>query len=110
MTNQLYSQLAWLPPAPTDFSLRCRELSAGPELGKQAQRLANHALDENQLNRLAKVLRQARESGRSLAPLTAFRLGIVSNATSQPDRANPGCHLPRDMASRWNASKRSTTK
>ena len=82
MSNQLYSQLAWLPAAPADFSARCRELASGPEFGKQAQRLANHGLDENQLNRLAKVIVKARAAGESLAPLVPFRLGIVSNATT----------------------------
>ncbi len=83
MSNHLYSQLAWLPPAPDDFSRQCRELLDDPaELGGRAQRLANHGLDENQLNRLAKVIQKARNGGHSLAPLTPFRIGIISNANS----------------------------
>jgi FkbH-like protein len=83
MSNDLYSRLAWLAPAPDDFTAQCRQLLDAPaELGKRLQGLANHALDENQLNRLAKAMGKARESGLSLAPLTPFRLGIVSNATS----------------------------
>ena len=39
-------------------------------------------MDENQLHRLAKALERARAAGVSLAPLTPFRLGIVSNATT----------------------------
>ncbi|MDL2338224.1 MAG: HAD-IIIC family phosphatase [Pseudomonadota bacterium] len=83
MSNALYSQLAWLPATPDDFSATCRHLLSEPtELGTRLQRLANHALDENQLNRLAKVIDKAREAGHSLAPLTPFRIGIISNATS----------------------------
>ena len=83
MSNHLYSQLAWLAPAPDDFSRQCRELLDDPaELGRRVQRLANHGLDENQLNRLAKVIQKARNGGHSLAPLTPFRIGIISNANS----------------------------
>jgi len=83
MSNALYTQLAWLPAAPEDFSASCRHLLNDPsDLGRRLQHLANHALDENQLNRLAKVIDKARDAGQSLAPLTAFRIGIISNATS----------------------------
>ncbi len=83
MSNTLYAQLAWLPPAPEDFSAQVRALQtmeAG--LGAALQRLANHRLDENQLNKLAKAIDKAREAERPLAPLIPFRLGLVSNATS----------------------------
>src|SRR4051812_2634606 len=83
MTNPLYSTLAWLPPAPADFSASCKQLLESPaELGLRAQRLANYQLDESQLNRLAKVVQRARAAGASFAPLVPFRLGIISNATT----------------------------
>jgi len=83
MSNHLYSQLGWLQAAPEDFSAQCRQLLAEPaHLGLRLQHLANHALDENQLNRLAKVVQKARDGGLSMAPLVPFRLGILSNATS----------------------------
>ncbi|WP_367849542.1 HAD-IIIC family phosphatase [Rhodoferax sp. WC2427] len=83
MSNQLYSQLGWLQAAPEDFSTQCRQLLAEPaHLGLRLQHLANHALDENQLNRLAKVVQKARDGGLSMAPLVPFRIGILSNATS----------------------------
>jgi FkbH-like protein len=83
MTSTLYSQLAWLPPAPSDFSAQCKQLAeGGPELGKRAQWLANHSLDEVGLNRLAKALTKARAAGHDAKPLAPFKLGIVSNATS----------------------------
>ncbi|MEP7295464.1 MAG: HAD-IIIC family phosphatase [Burkholderiales bacterium] len=83
MSSALYSQLAWLPTAPDDFTAQCRQLLDDPvELGKRLQHLANHALDENQLNRLAKVIERARDGGHALGPLTPFRIGLISNATS----------------------------
>ena len=83
MTLDLYSGLSWLSPAPADFAAQCRSLPAAAEaVGRRAQQLAMHALDENQLNRLASALGKAQAAGVSLAPLTPFRLGIVSNATT----------------------------
>ncbi len=83
MSNDLFSRLAWLPAAPDDFAQQCRRLLDEPaELGKRAQRLAGHALDENHLHKLAKALNKARDAGHSLAPLTPFRLGVISNSTS----------------------------
>jgi len=83
MSNQLFSNLTWLPAAPGDFSDQCRRLAEpSADLGKRLQRLANFRLDENQLNRLAKATLRLKAAGHSLAPLTPFRLGILSNATS----------------------------
>ena len=83
MIGELYPNLSWLPPAPADFITQCAAIfRTDGDLGRPLQSLANHALDENQLNRLARVIARARESGRSLAPLTPFRLGIVSNGTT----------------------------
>jgi FkbH-like protein len=85
MTDDLYTRLAWLPPKPEDFVARCRSLLAeetGGDLGRRLQGLANFALDENALNRLAKAIAQARVAGRSMAPLTPFRLGVLSNTNS----------------------------
>ncbi len=83
MSSNLYMNMEWLPPAPADFSAQCKALLQTPDgLGKRIQALAGHMLDENNLSRLAKAIRKARDSGQSLAPLIPFRLGIVSNATS----------------------------
>lgn len=83
MTIDLYTELRWLPPAPADFSTQCRALAnnTGP-LGRELIRLAAHALDENQLNRLARALGNARAAGADLAPLAPFKLGIIGNATT----------------------------
>ena len=84
MADDLYTRLAWLPPKPEDFAARCRAVATedGADLGRKVQALANFALDENALNRLARSIVQLRASGKTLAPLTPFRLGILSNATS----------------------------
>jgi FkbH-like protein len=83
MSGQMYAKLSWLPLAPADFAAQCRSvLETGGSLGSRVQELASYALDENQLDRLAKVITRGRESGRSLAPLTPFRLGLLSNSTT----------------------------
>ncbi len=83
MSTQLYTRLEWLPEPPADFAAQCRQAAeGGQELGKRLRFLANHRLDESGLNRLAKALGKAKTAGHGLAPLTPFRLGIVSNATS----------------------------
>lgn len=82
MSNRIYLDLSWLPKPPEDFSARCRSLlEQTADIGKRIQVLASHSLDENQLNRLAKMIVKAREAGLSLAPLTPFRLGLLSNST-----------------------------
>lgn len=82
MSRDYVINLEWLLAPPQDFSAACRGLpKAGGEAGKQARFLASHALDENQLNKLAKALRATHAQNISLAPMQPFRLGIVSNAT-----------------------------
>jgi len=73
----------WLRPPPTDFQQQCKALLTGSEnLGSRVQALASHSLDENQLHRLAKAIQKLRADGKSLAPLTPFRLGLLSNSTT----------------------------
>ena len=79
--NPLYSELQWLQRPPQDFSARLKALDhSAALLGKDLQALASHALDLNQLTKLAKVIAKARENG-SLAPLTPFKLAVLSNST-----------------------------
>lgn len=83
MLSSLYANLGWLPPTPEDFRIECRLLlSRSGDVGRFIQALASHSLDLNQLIRLSKTIHKIRESGGSLAPLTPFKLGILSNATS----------------------------
>lgn len=82
MSAQLYRDLSWLPRAPEDFSSHCKELKreAG-DLGTRLRFLATHALNEQQLTRLGRLIMQCRVEGRSLAPLIPFRLGVIGNGT-----------------------------
>jgi len=77
--KSLYESLAWLPDAPQDFASRL----SGASTGAQLRALASHALDGNQLNRLARRLAALQKDGADLAPLAPFRLGFISNATTR---------------------------
>ena len=80
--NHLYAELQWLPGVPQEFSARLKSLgsSAGP-LGHELQALASHALDLNQLTKLARAIDRARSEGRSLDPLMPLKLAVLSNST-----------------------------
>jgi FkbH-like protein len=79
----LYSDLSWLTRPPADFKALCRgALDPQEGAGARLQALASCALDENQLMRVAGLVAKARAGGYSLAPLTPYRLGIITNATS----------------------------
>jgi FkbH-like protein len=80
--NTLYSELQWLPSAPKEFSSRLKALgSTAKPVGRELQALAQPFLDLNQLTKLAKAIGNARGAGKSLAPLTPFRLAVLSNST-----------------------------
>ncbi len=82
MTTSIHANLAWLPRAPAEFNERYKALTdSTSDLGTRILHLAGHALDGNQLARLGKAIDRARLNNRSLSPLTAFRLGLVSNST-----------------------------
>jgi FkbH-like protein len=75
--NPLYAELQWLPRAPLDFSPRLKALGTTSDpVGDELRALASHALDLNQLTKLAKAIGKAR-----LDPLTPFRLAVLSNST-----------------------------
>lgn len=83
MSEQLYTELQWLPRPPEDFSKRCRALrEPAGEVGREIRALASFALDENKLVKLANSIELLRPTPDSLRPLIPFRLGIISNATS----------------------------
>jgi FkbH-like protein len=69
-------ELPWLLPAPPDFRQRCKDLETTGS--GNLQQLAGHALDINQLSRLAKTIRKI-SPGRDTA---ALRLCLLSNATT----------------------------
>jgi len=83
MISDLYTQLAWLPRQPEGFGSICRTaLDSHEDLGLRIRALADYGLDENALNKLAKVIEKAKAKKLSLTPLIPFRLGIISNSTS----------------------------
>jgi FkbH-like protein len=80
--SSMYANLSWLPKAPETFSAECRAALANDEgLGRRLRNLARYSLNVNQLGRLAHITATARRDGRSLEPLTPFRLGVLSNST-----------------------------
>ena len=81
MSAGLYTGLVWLPPAPAEFAAACKALAVEPRPGAALRALANHALDENQLARLGRIVVNAYADGRSLAPLLPLRLGLIGNGT-----------------------------
>lgn len=83
--------LPWLPPAPADFSARCRALGGGAEPAGQAlQTLAGFRLSAQQAASVQRALKRCRGAGADLTPLMGFRLGVLTHATF--DLVND--HLP----------------
>lgn len=84
MDRDLYRDLSWLPLCPADFNRRCRAaLESAEGFGTEIRKLANCALDDNRLIRLAGTIAAGRGKGYSLAPLAPFRLGLACNGTSE---------------------------
>ena len=80
--SALYSELSWLPRTPEDFYPRCKNALQDPEsLGTRIRALASYGLNENHLIRLAKLIASARGQGKSLEPLSEYRLALISNGT-----------------------------
>ncbi len=80
--SALYSELSWLPRTPENFSSQCKEALRDPDsLGARLRALASYGMDENQLIRVAKVIAAAHAQGKSLEPLSEYRLALISNAT-----------------------------
>ena len=81
--SDLFASLNWLPRVENDFADQCRHLlDATHDLGHRLRRLASYGLNEPQLAQLARQVERARSAGYSLDPLLPFRLGLVSNATT----------------------------
>jgi len=80
--NALYADLEWLPRAPPDFAKRLSRVDrTDVNVGSEIRSLAMHALDLNQLTKLAKIIGSLRSEAKSLAPLVPFRLAVLSNST-----------------------------
>jgi FkbH-like protein len=82
MDSDLFSSLAWLPPAPEGFRKLCDALLKGEGVtGQSIRTMASHALGERQLTKLSGVIAELSRRGVDLAPLTPFKLGVVGNGT-----------------------------
>jgi FkbH-like protein len=80
--TDLFTHLEWLVRAPGDFDQRLKAIAhSDTGTGAAFRALANHALDANQLTKLAKGIAKARAAGKSLEPLVPFKLAILSNGT-----------------------------
>jgi FkbH-like protein len=80
--TDLYRDLTWLPPAPADFRRTLAALDpASPSLGGDLRALATHALDLDDLSRVARALGRARDAGAALEPLIPLTLGLIGDGT-----------------------------
>ena len=73
--------LPWLAPPPGDIRERIRRLADNPTPGAAIQRLASHRLEPQLAANLGKQIARARDTKRTLAPLSDFKLGVLSGAT-----------------------------
>jgi FkbH-like protein len=77
--NDIYEDLSWLPQAPQDFSRRLNNAANGNDF----RDLAKFSLDENYLRRLYKKILALQNEDVNLLPLTAMKIGVISNATTK---------------------------
>lgn len=76
------AELPWLPEPPTDFRTRCRQLGPSkPDLGAEIQLLAGYRLDAPAATSLSKAIARCQSAGANVAPLSSFKLGILSGNT-----------------------------
>lgn len=72
----------WLPPAPADFTARCKALASAQNCGALAASLASFALTPNQCASFARALKKARANTPQMPPLSNFRLGVLASFTA----------------------------
>lgn len=80
-TELRFSDLPWLPRAPADLKERLRSIDDSKDWGPDLRKVASHHIDLN----LAMLLERTHErlAAKSPSPsLSRFRLGVVSNATT----------------------------
>jgi len=75
----IFENLSWLQAAPDDFTSKLGPVTTGSQL----RMLAQYALSDNQLRKLAKKHKQLAEAGINLEPLIKMKVGVISNATTQ---------------------------
>ncbi len=75
--------LPWLPKPPSDYNTRCSKISESQSIVNEILFLANCSITINQSNRLVREIRKLPDNLQAALSkkFTAFKLGIVSNAT-----------------------------
>jgi FkbH-like protein len=86
VTDWNIKTLSWLPRAPDDFREQCQRLMTQAEgserVGSDLERIAAHALNFNQLNRLGSLINRLKANPKTLEPLDPFRFGILCTGTT----------------------------
>lgn len=82
-TSTLLTQLGWLPAAPDDFKNILRDLKRSEDPSAGIVRLANSRLNATQSGALGRLIKQCNDRQQTLASLSGFSLGFVSNATTE---------------------------
>ncbi|MFC6746396.1 hypothetical protein ACFQFG_18100 [Methylobacterium persicinum] len=83
MQTNIFETLDWLPDAPEDFRQRCKSLAEDANAsGREVSALANAKLDNNKLRVLGGVIAKLIANGRTLHPLSPFKLGILGTGTT----------------------------
>ena len=76
--NELFEKLTWLPRVPCDFLDRLNKIDSENEL----LALSNYALDDIQLNHIAKSFIKMKSSSVEFQKLQPMVLGVISNGTT----------------------------
>jgi FkbH-like protein len=84
MSNHPFADLAWLPSAPADFNERCRALGNDGDkaLASEVRELGGLRMNESQLVKFARAMTRLQSGNVSLPFLDDFRMGLLSNGTS----------------------------
>jgi len=83
MNADYFARLEWLERAPDNFRELVRAaLNCGERAGAELRRLAQYSLNEPQLHQLGRAFSKARAPETVWAGLTPFRLGLLSNSTT----------------------------
>ncbi len=84
MSLDLYLDLGWLPRPPSDLNKIIKSVrDAGPATAEALRGLALFGLNELQLNKVARALSDARDSGVDLKPLIPLKVALLSNTTTE---------------------------
>jgi FkbH-like protein len=76
------ADLPWLRESPAGFLPRCKQLGPHSDApGREIERLASYRIDARQSIALARAIARCLGAGCDLAPLSRFKLGVLSSGT-----------------------------